>query len=117
MKRAAELLTAVTGLEFSEQQLFKVGERIVNLERVYVVREGITRKDDYLPQRFLKEPMPDGASKGATFEMDSMLDQYYKERGWDNNGIPKLHNLRRLGLDYAAKELEDHPSLREGAHA
>ncbi len=111
MKRAADLLTAVTGLEFSEQQLSRVGERIVNLERAYVVREGITRKDDYLPQRFLKEPLPDGASKGAVFEIESMLDQYYEERGWNSNGIPLPKNLRKLGLDDAATYLEQHKSL------
>lgn len=103
LKRAAELMKAVTGLAFTEQQLSKVGERIVNLERIYLVREGITTKDDYLPSRFLNEPLPNGASKGSVFEMQSMLEQYYKERGWNSKGIPLPKNLRKIGLDYAVK--------------
>lgn len=104
LKRAAELMKAVTGLAFTEQQLTMVGERIVNLERVYLVREGITRKDDVLPSRFLKEPLPNGASKGSVFEMQSMLEQYYRERGWNSNGVPLPKNLRKIRLNYAVKD-------------
>ena len=49
----------------SSIRAFEIGERIVNLERAYLVREGIRRKDDYLPARFLKEPLANGDSKGA----------------------------------------------------
>jgi aldehyde:ferredoxin oxidoreductase len=106
LKRAATLMTAVTGISFTERELFAVGERIVNLERMYLVREGITRKDDYLPSRFLKEPIPNGASRGSVFEMESMLKEYYKERGWNSNGIPKAENLRKMGLNFAVKALK-----------
>lgn len=98
LKRAAEAVEATTGLHFTEEGMFEIGERIVNLERAYLVQEGITRKDDYLPARFLKEPLPDGGSKGATFEIEPMLDEYYAERGWDENGIPHKATLRKLGL-------------------
>ena len=108
LKRAAELMKTVTGLAFTEGQMFRVGERIINLERVYLVREGITRKDDYLPSRFLKEPLPNGASKGSVFEMKSMLEEYYRERGWNNNGIPVPENLRKMRLGYAVKDLKMH---------
>jgi aldehyde:ferredoxin oxidoreductase len=112
LKRAAELMTAVTGLTFTERQLFDVGERIVNLERVYLVREGITRKDDYLPSRFINEPLPNGASKGSVFEMEPMLEEYYKERGWNNNGIPLPQNLNQMGLKYAVQDLNPSSSIR-----
>lgn len=87
--RAAEIAEAVTGVHFTEEKMFEIGERIVNLERVYLVREGVRRRDDYLPSRFLKEPLPNGNSKGAIFEMELMLDEYYEQRGWDKRGIPK----------------------------
>lgn len=106
LKRAAELMKAVTGIAFTERRLFTVGERIVNLERVYLVREGITRKDDYLPSRFTKEPLPDGASKGSVFEMESMLNEYYRERGWSSDGVPLPEKLRKMGLNNAAEDLK-----------
>ena len=105
--RAAEITEAVTGFHFTEQAMFEIGERIVNLERAYLVREGIRRKDDYLPARFLKEPLPNGNSKGEIFEIDPMLDEYYAEREWDlKTGIPKAEKLRKIGLEYVIEDLK-----------
>ena len=105
-KRAAEIAETVTGLHFTEDIMSEIGERIVNLERAYIVREGIRRKDDYLPERFLKEPLPDGNSKGAIFKMEPMLNEYYKERGWNlKTGIPEAEKLRKLGLGYVVEDL------------
>jgi aldehyde:ferredoxin oxidoreductase len=106
LKRAAKLMKVVTGFDFTERQLTDVGERIVNLERVYLVREGITRKDDRLPERFTKEPLPDGASKGSVFEMEPMLEEYYRERKWSTDGVPLPQHLRKLGLNYAIAPAE-----------
>ncbi len=105
--RAAEIAEAATGLHFTEEGMIEIGERIVNLERAYLVREGIRRRDDCLPARFLKEPLPDGASKGAIFKIKPMLDEYYVERGWDKGGIPKVSTLGRLGLVDVADEISD----------
>lgn len=105
-KKAAEIAEAVTGIHFTEGSMFEIGERIVNLERAYLVREGIRRKDDYLPERFIKEPLPNGNSKGAVFEIEPMLNEYYAEREWDlKTGIPKVEKLRKLGLDYVVEDL------------
>ena len=98
LKRAAEATQAATGFRFTESQMHEIGERIVNLERMYLIQEGVTRKDDQLPSRFLNEPLPDGGSKGATFEIEPMLNEYYRERGWSRNGLPREATLRRLGL-------------------
>jgi aldehyde:ferredoxin oxidoreductase len=68
---------------------------------MYSVREGITRKDDYLPKRLSEEPLVSGASKGKVItreEQDIMLDEYYELRGWDENGIPTPETLKRTGL-------------------
>jgi aldehyde:ferredoxin oxidoreductase len=106
LDRAAEITKAVTGFPFTKDMMFEIGERIVNLERAYLVREGITRKDDYLPTRFLKEPLPDGNSKGAVFEIEPMLNEYYEERGWDSNGIPKAEKLREMRLEYVIQDFK-----------
>jgi len=103
--RAAEITEAATGLHFTKESMIEIGERIVNLERAYLVREGIRRRDDYLPARFLKEPLPNGNSKGAIFEIEPMLDEYYAERGWDKRGIPKESTLKKLGLTDVTKQL------------
>jgi aldehyde:ferredoxin oxidoreductase len=106
LDRAAEITKAATGFPFTQDTMFEIGERIVNLERAYIVREGITRKDDYLPSRFLKEPLPNGNSKGSVFEIEPMLDEYYMERGWDSNGIPKAEKLRETRLEYVIRDLK-----------
>lgn len=104
--KAAEAMEAVTGFHFTGETMFEVGERIVNLERAYLVREGITRKDDYLPKRFLNEPVPNGNSKGAVFEIEPMLNEYYAERGWSSNGVPEPEILRKIGLGNVIKDLK-----------
>lgn len=105
--RAAEITDAATGFHFTKEEMFEIGERIVNLERAYLVRVGIRRGNDYLPARFLKEPLPNGNSKGATFEIEPMLDEYYAERGWDlKTGIPKAEKLRKIGLEYVIEDLK-----------
>jgi aldehyde:ferredoxin oxidoreductase len=105
--RAAEITEATTGFHFKEKAMFGIGERIINLERAYLTREGIRRRDDYLPARFLKEPLPDGNSKGAIFEIEPMLNEYYAERDWDSEtGVPKAEKLRKIGLGYIVEDLK-----------
>ncbi|NOZ57602.1 MAG: hypothetical protein GXO73_12535 [Calditrichaeota bacterium] len=77
----------------------EVGERIFNLERMFNIREGFSRKDDTLPKRLLEEPAPLGPVKGQVVKLDQMLDEYYAFRGWDKNGVPKPETLKRLGLE------------------
>ncbi len=97
----AELLQAATGWAFTGEDVRRIGERIVNVERLFNAREGIGRKDDTLPARFLREPLPPGnPSAGAVVELEPMLDEYYRARGWDlTTGLPTREKLRELGLD------------------
>ncbi|HSR34705.1 MAG TPA: aldehyde ferredoxin oxidoreductase family protein [Anaerolineae bacterium] len=98
----AALLQAATGWEFSGEQVRRIGERIVNLERLFIAREGITRREDTLPKRFLHESMPEGSgpSTGSVLELEPMLDEYYRARGWDVvTGLPMPDKLAELGLD------------------
>lgn len=102
-----ELLNAVTGEDFMPDDAYKIGERIVNVEKAFNVREGFTRKDDTLPKRFLKEPLPDGPSKGHVCDLEPMLDDYYRLRGWDvKTSLPIGAKLQELGLEEVAGELE-----------
>jgi aldehyde:ferredoxin oxidoreductase len=92
-------LKLTTGMNYTRSELERVGERIVNLNRLFNIREGFSRKDDMLPERYLKEPMPDGAAKGQIVELDYMLNDYYALRDWDKNGIPRERKIRELGLE------------------
>ncbi len=95
----ARVLSAVTGIQYSTGELIQCGERVWNLERLYNLREGFSRKDDTLPQRLLNEPSNDGPTKGWVAHLEPMLKEYYRARGWDENGIPKEKKLAELGLD------------------
>jgi aldehyde:ferredoxin oxidoreductase len=95
------------GIHLTEGQLRQIGERIVNLNRGFNVREGIRRKDDSLPRRLTHVPAPEGPSKGQVVELDQMLDEYYEQRGWHlETGLPKKETLHRLGLDDIADDLK-----------
>jgi aldehyde:ferredoxin oxidoreductase len=93
-----ELLNAATGANYSLEELEKAGERICNAERLFLTRAGLSRKDDSLPDRLTKEPMPDGPAKGMICHLDEMLDRYYESRGWTQDGIPTGEKLAELGL-------------------
>jgi aldehyde:ferredoxin oxidoreductase len=97
----AELLNAGTGWDMSGEEIQRAGERIVNLERLLIAREGIGRKDDTLPRRFLEEPLgpPGSPSAGEVVRLEGMLDEYYEARGWDlATGLPTREKLAELGL-------------------
>jgi aldehyde:ferredoxin oxidoreductase len=98
------LLSAITGIEWSEEEYLRAGERIYNLERAFNCREGFKREDDVLPDRFFDEPLTIGASKGAVLnreEFRKMLTGYYRERGWDETtGRPEPAKLKELGLEF-----------------
>jgi aldehyde:ferredoxin oxidoreductase len=103
----AELLQAATGWAWTGEQVRQVGERIVNLERLFNAREGLGRADDTLPRRFLDEPLGEssGPSAGSVLELEPMLDEYYRVRGWDlDTGLPMPSKLAELGL---AEEWDD----------
>jgi aldehyde:ferredoxin oxidoreductase len=94
----ARVLSAVTGIQYDTTDMIKVGERVWNLERLYNQREGFTAKDDTLPSRLLTEAPLDGPSKGWVSQLGPMLKEYYRTRGWDENGMPTKHKLAELGL-------------------
>ena len=97
----ARMVGAITGWDMTTEELERVGERVVNLERLFNVREGVRRDADVLPWRVMHEPIPDGPSAGAYCppeELDGMLDRYYALRGWDADGVPTRDRLTALDL-------------------
>ncbi|NIP27066.1 MAG: aldehyde ferredoxin oxidoreductase, partial [candidate division Zixibacteria bacterium] len=83
---------------YTGKELARTGERIFNAERIFLVRAGFSAKDDKLPVRIVKEPLPGGPAKGMVCHLDEMLDAYYPERGWSPEGIPTAEKLEELGL-------------------
>ena len=105
-ERAAEALEVATGLRVTPEEMREAGARIVTLERMFGVREGVSRADDSLPSRFRELPLMEGASSGTVVDLDLMLDEYYAERGWDAaTGHPTPDTLQRLGLGFAVTDL------------
>lgn len=97
-KDYAELLSAVTGWDLTEDEILKIGERIYNLERLILNKYGFYGKDDTLPKRLLEEPMPEGPAKGQVVELEKMKEEYYKLRGWVD-GAPTPEKLKELEIE------------------
>jgi aldehyde:ferredoxin oxidoreductase len=98
---AAELTRKVTGWEFSEQDLRRVGERINTLKKLFNIREGWQPQDDWLPPRLLSEKLPTGVVQGVGLtedELSQMIDSYYQARGWEKAGTISQQKLEELHL-------------------
>ncbi|MDY0161607.1 aldehyde ferredoxin oxidoreductase family protein [Desulfobotulus sp.] len=91
------LWTSITGERLSSSDILKAGERIHVLERYMNTRMGISRKDDTLPERLLRESRR-GDKKERTVPLKKMLDRYYDLRAYDENGVPTQRLLRDLGI-------------------
>ena len=92
-------MTAATGIEYDDEQLLQVGERIWNLERLWNNRAGLTAADDTLPKRMLHEPIVAGPAQGEVNRLSEMLPEYYELRGWSLEGEPGAGKLAELGID------------------
>ena len=107
----AQLIKYGMGLELSAEEVFEVGERITTIERMFIAREGVRRKDDFPPERYFKplqwtqgvnESLKDMKLDRQCF--NQMLDEYYQLHGWDlETGIPLPETVARLGLEQREK--------------
>lgn len=93
----AAQFSAMTGLEFTTDDVLETGERIYNLERYFNNLAGIGEGSDYLPKRFSEEPSTMPGSEGQVCEIDAMLGEYYEARGWENGVVPEA-KLKELAI-------------------
>jgi aldehyde:ferredoxin oxidoreductase len=102
----AELMTALTGRSVTARDLLKSGSRVYTLQRLFNVREGVTRADDALPEKVLQVPAfgyYSDTPECVTTHLEEMLDEYYAARGWDCNGHPTDETLEFLELGWTRK--------------
>ena len=102
-----DLVQAVTGWDVSMYELVAVAARTLNLARVFNLREGLTKDDDWLPPRFFK-PQTSGALSETSVdsgELRQAIDTYYEMMGWNSSGVPLTGTLHDLGIGWAAKHL------------
>jgi len=108
--RMAELLAAITGVEFDEESLGQAAERVYDIEKAYNAREGLRRDDDNPPNDYFERPIWDGPSKGWKLDRDEyeqLKSHFYELKGWDQKtGAPTKEKLEGEGLKYVADELE-----------
>lgn len=108
------LFTSATGLELDYQEFVTAGERVMNLERAFNVREGFRRKDDHPSIRMMTEDVPHfGYPRLDSTLFNRMLDEYYEENGWNREtSIPTRKKLEALGMGEIADEIQ---GLEKGA--
>ncbi len=97
-----EIVRAVTGWYTSSFELMKVGERITTMARAFNIREGLTKKDDRLPERFF-QPHTSGALAETAINQNDFKNailNYYRMMGWDEDGIPTKSKLEELELEW-----------------
>ena len=93
----SRFMTAITGRKITERKMLQAGRRIHVLERHMNCLMGIRRADDSLPGRFLNEADTMHPDKKAV-NLEPMLKQYYRCKGYDSNGLPAKRTLKKLGI-------------------
>ncbi|MCS7140270.1 MAG: aldehyde ferredoxin oxidoreductase family protein [Candidatus Nezhaarchaeota archaeon] len=93
----SSILSTITGIDFSKEELLMVGERLWALARLFNVREGFSAKDDRLPLKLLV-PLDKGPVANKVPPINEMIEQYYAVRDWSPDGTPTEELLERLGL-------------------
>lgn len=112
----ADAIGTLTGMEMDVPALKRIGERIYNLQRCYNVLHGITHADDVLPWRFTQIPSPSGHARGSVCQVETMLADYYRLRGWDSKtGSPREEKLRELGLEEVWERVQEAVGSGEAA--
>ncbi|MGH2872431.1 MAG: aldehyde ferredoxin oxidoreductase C-terminal domain-containing protein, partial [Solirubrobacteraceae bacterium] len=101
MEEWAALLATVTGWDVDGDELRATARRIVLAKRLFNLREGWTRDEDWLPQRFLSEPLQVQSGRTAALtaqRLRSMIEAYYRDRGLEGSGAPRSDTIEELGL-------------------
>ena len=92
------IISSAVGIDIDEAELSKIARRNRTLIRAINIRRGMRRADEKPPEDHWKKRFPEYEAK--------LLDEYYKFKGWDNQGIPTKESLHELGMDYVSEDLE-----------
>jgi aldehyde:ferredoxin oxidoreductase len=84
----SEVVKLTTGISANQDHLKRIAATVADSTRMFNIREGLTMADDTLPERFFKEPLPDGQTITRN-QLKTMVSDYYRLRGWDQKGVPK----------------------------
>jgi len=111
-----DFVSSATGIEMDEAGLSQAAKRNRTLVRALNIKRGMRRKDEKPPEDHWRKRFPELETK--------LLDEYYKFKGWNNQGIPTKESLHELSLDYVTEEFlqrgiltdnEDAPSKEASA--
>lgn len=91
-----EFISAGTGMEMDKDKLTEAAKRYRTLVRAINIRRGMRRKDEKPPANHWKKRFPELEEK--------LLDEYYKLKGWNKDGIPTRESLQQLGLGYVSED-------------
>ncbi|MCJ7743751.1 MAG: hypothetical protein MUO99_04230 [Dehalococcoidales bacterium] len=108
LELVANAVSTATGFSYSKDDVWEVGERVLNLERAFNIKHGLTPEDDYNVSDRIVDAPPDGPAKGISIKpyLKGMVNEYYRFLGWDTkSGKPMRPTLHRLGLDDIAEDL------------
>jgi len=94
-----ELIARATGWDVDHREVMQIGERAINLKRLINLKLGFSHKDDTLPKRLLTLSLKEGGSEGHIPNQSVMLADYYRYRGWSEQGVPTRAKLKELGLN------------------
>ena len=108
LKDMAKYYTLATGINMTADDLLIAGERINNIKKAFNIREGWQRSDDWLPPRLFSEPISEGEGEGTVISQEAlklMIDDYYKARGWTDEGLIPDDKMRALELEGSTTSL------------
>ena len=98
LENEATLLSSLSGQNWQAKDLFHLGEKVANLERLFNIKFGASNKDDALPEWFFQYQASEIREPGNTNWLEPMLKDFYANMGWDMQGRPTKSKLRELGL-------------------
>ena len=106
LNRLIELLKAVTGWDYSIDEVRLMGSKTANLLRVFDLKQGITSDLEYPSPRYGSAPSGEAAKQGSIIiHWKQMLPIFYKHMGWDANGVPLPETIEELGLSHIMSSL------------
>jgi len=106
--QTTEIVKAVTGWNSTSWELMKIGERVTTMARAFNLREGFSKEDDWLPERFFN-PTTSGPMSETSVnpeKLEKARQVYYEMMGWDENGIPQRAKLEELDIGWVGELLK-----------